>query len=248
MTKRALLIGINYFNTPSELYGCQNDVKEMKKLLTDQNYTEIVVLLDKRKNTSLNTPTKSNILAKILEMVAKTKKNDMLFIHYSGHGTYTKDQNNDEKDSRDEQIYTVDGKVITDDELNNILIKPFPEGAKLRALFDCCFSGSILDLPIRYDENSKIQTENNNTSVKDIVMISGCADNQTSADAFIDREFSGALTWAFILSFKKLYIDKKNTWKDLIQEIRYNINDKGYSQLSQLNTTNKNMLLANIEI
>ena len=39
---------------------------------------------------------------------------------------------------------------ITDDELHRIIVQPLPEGCKLTCVFDCCHSGTILDLPYIY--------------------------------------------------------------------------------------------------
>ena len=43
-----------------------------------------------------------------------------LIIHYSGHGTYTKDHSGDEADGVDEALYLFDGMLI-DDDLSEIL-------------------------------------------------------------------------------------------------------------------------------
>src|SRR5271170_4608756 len=34
--------------------------------------------------------------------------------------------------------------------MHDILVKPLPAGCRLTALFDCCHSGSVLDLPYEY--------------------------------------------------------------------------------------------------
>lgn len=46
--KRALLIGINYRETPSELRGCINDVNNVKEFLLTKGYKEkyITILTD----------------------------------------------------------------------------------------------------------------------------------------------------------------------------------------------------------
>jgi len=239
--KRALLIGINYYGTNNELRGCIDDVNIVNTLLMQLDYTEITLLIDNPADSNFNnnnSPTKGRILSKISELVEKTKKGDTLFIQYSGHGSTVPDAKKNDK--QDEEIYSVDSKFITDDELNTILIKPFPNGAKLRAVFDSCFSGSILDLPIRYDENNHIDSENTEITTKDIIMISGSSDTQTSADAYINGQFNGALTWAFINAINNLsiYNLSKWTWKDLIYKIRYLLISNGFKQKPQLDSSN----------
>jgi hypothetical protein len=57
--KSALLIGINYTNTPYELYGCINDTKNIQNLLqTKYGYTDIKMLNDE----TTEKPTRQNIL------------------------------------------------------------------------------------------------------------------------------------------------------------------------------------------
>lgn len=249
MTKRALLIGINYFDTNSELRGCHNDVENMKNILINKfNYPpENIVLMkdDKKegitkrymltiKKQPKNTPTKKNILREMNRLISLTKSGDVLFIHYSGHGSYKLDQNNDEADNRDEQICTVDDKYIIDDDLYNILVKNLPYGAKLRGIFDCCHSGTILDTRYRFRYGDKVYIENKNSSnEKDIVIISGCLDYQTSADAFILNSYTGALTYCFLDILKNIDINSL-TWKTLITLLKEKIYDNHFTQIPQL--------------
>jgi hypothetical protein len=44
--------------------------------------------------------------------------------------------------------------VITDDELKKVLCATLPAGCILYAIFDCCHSGTIVDLHFAYDEAS----------------------------------------------------------------------------------------------
>jgi hypothetical protein len=37
--------------------------------------------------------------------------------------------------------------MISDDELFELIVRPLPSGCRLTAIFDCCHSGSALDLP-----------------------------------------------------------------------------------------------------
>jgi len=66
----------------------------------------------------------------------------------AGHGGQTPDLDGDEEDGLDEVIYSCDKKRIVDDELHEVLVKPLPAGCRLTALFDCCSSGTGLDLPL----------------------------------------------------------------------------------------------------
>lgn len=87
---------------------------------------------------------------------------------------------------------------ITDDELNDILVKPLVEGVVLHALVDCCHSGSILDLQHVYkidNETGELDwdTEHDDeydkgTSGGRVICISGCMDDESSYDTDVFTE------------------------------------------------------------
>ena len=266
MVKRALLIGINYFGTSSELAGCHNDVDNMRRLLVELfDFTpgQIRVMKDAAddpNNRRSSAPTRRNIISALTRLVRITKPGDELFIHYSGHGTWTYDANNDESDNRDELICPVDNKYIKDDELHVILVKDFPNGAKLRCIFDCCHSATMLDLPCRWRYRNKSYDENADPRVvaRDCIMLSGCRDDQTSADAWIKEDgkpgdYAGAMTWAFEDSIRDICQKNKArindlSWKDLVYNIRYRLKMGGYDQLPQLSFCNHDQLALQVDI
>lgn len=152
-TKRAVMIGINYVgHSPGELSGCHNDVHNMKKYIMEVHDFEednIVLLLDDGENRS---PTKENIINAYKKIVAESKEDDAIFLHYSGHGTKLKDDDDgEEADGFDEALVPLDyndgAGMIRDDDLYDILVKPLHKGVHMVSLMDCCHSGTILDLP-----------------------------------------------------------------------------------------------------
>ena len=254
--KRALLIGINYFDTESELGGCHNDVDAMQKLLVDTFHfdaQDIEIMKDvkgDKAHLEPDSPTRHNIMQRMKELVAKTKSGDTLYVHYSGHGTWGWDRNHDERDQRDELICPVDDAYINDDELYSILVLPLPYGAKLRCIFDCCHSGTILDLPCQWRFGNYTYSRRVPKSVinLDCLMLSGCKDTQTSADAWIGSErngdYAGAMTWAFESAVRELGEDRLRdmTWKDLIYRIRWLLKKGEYTQVPQLSCCRKSQL------
>jgi hypothetical protein len=100
-------------------------------------------------------PTKENILHSIERLVTGAKAGDMLYFSFSGHGTQVPDHSGEEADGLDEAIVPGDfaeiGRVITDDELAAYLVAPLTEGVLLTCIFDCCHSGTILDLDSAMD-------------------------------------------------------------------------------------------------
>lgn len=231
--KRALLIGINYTNTPFELKGCHEDVKNVAQILKTQGYTEFYFLMDishrveptggyvpgetepkddiewmkEYQHKFLEQPTRIMIISTIGMLSARTKEDDYLYIHFSGHGTFQ--LGSAEFDGRDECIcplnFLTEG-VITDDKLFRILVKKF-KGKSLRACFDSCHSGSVLDLPYMYVRpeltpfgTCQILQSLPMLNPPDIILISGCADDGTSGDIQIGEKVGGWMTKAFIAS------------------------------------------------
>jgi hypothetical protein len=93
-------------------------------------------------------------------LVKDARPNDALFFHYSGHGGQQADTDGDEADGMDENIYPLDHKTagtIVDDDMHAIMVKTLPQGCRLTAIFDCCHSGSALDLPYIYSTQGKLK-------------------------------------------------------------------------------------------
>ena len=92
-------------------------------------------------------------------------------------------------------IVTSDLRGILDDELKSLVQLHLKKGVTLFALFDCCFSGTVLDLKYQYLDNleNNTFTEDNNDEEtnSNVIMISGCNDNQTSADAYMEKSIRG---------------------------------------------------------
>jgi len=96
-------------------------------------------------------PSKSNMRMAMRWLVEGCKPGDSLVFYFCGHASRVKDRNVDEVDGYDEAICPVDYEhegMILDDEINATIVRPLPHGAKLHALVDASFSGTILDLPL----------------------------------------------------------------------------------------------------
>ena len=225
--KTALLVGINYTGTINELYGCINDTKNVQDFLKNKyNFTNITMLNDE----TLEKPTKQNIMKELQTLLSNTASGDTAFFMFSGHGTSTVDFNNDEKDGQDEVIVPIDAysinTCIIDDELNMMIRNTLNPGAKLVALFDSCFSGTVLDLRYTYGYPNNT---NVSETVGDVYMISGCTDQQTSMDTVAPingKEMaSGAMTYAFLTMVKETAIIG-----DLVTKMQTFLKENGYQQ------------------
>ena len=146
------MIGINYKNNIyniSELSGCIDDCYTLKNFFINKkniHFDNLLLLND----NSEKKPTKYNILNELKNLLNNSDDNDVLIFSYSGHGYYIHDNSNDEIDNKDEVIVTIDGKLIKDDELRFIINQNQKKNTKLFVIFDCCHSGTIMDLKYNY--------------------------------------------------------------------------------------------------
>jgi hypothetical protein len=261
MVKCGLLIGINYRGTEAQLNGCINDVNNMKLFLQSQlGYTDFVMLTD---DTPVK-PTGINILKQIDILVRKLKSGDEAWVHFSGHGTLVRDRNRDEESGFDSCFVPIDYEragLISDDVIRSNLVQRVPRGAKLYVVLDACHSATGCDLRHKYDDSSY----NNNQKGKsptyvpsewllrqtsyefkkyprtngEVYCISGCQDNQTSADVFIesDKMYGGVLT-STMLSLLKSNDLKTYKWKHLLKDICCSEKVNGYTQRTALTSGN----------
>jgi len=231
--KKALLIGINYIGTSNELYGCINDALLIKDRIGTKGFTNITMLTD----LTPKKPSRSNILEEFKNLLINCQAGDFLFFSYSGHGSYTFDRNNDELDGRDELIVSSDVKGIVDDEFKSLIQTYLKPDATLFALFDSCFSGSVLDLKYQYLDSLNYDNYSENSKTLDtlgnVIMISGCTDNQTSADAFFGKQANGAMTWSLLESLKS---NPACTWRELVKNMRSLLRTSQFTQIPQLSS------------
>ena len=237
--KKGLLIGINYNGTDAQLNGCINDTTSIHTALTSSygfKTDDISIITDDTEKK----PTRDEILSAFKAFLESGEEGDLLFFSYSGHGASTYDRNSDENDGKDEIIVTSDLKGILDDELKSLIQLHLKKGVTLFALFDCCFSGTVLDLKYQYLdslENDTFTTDNNDTETNsNVIMISGCNDTQTSADAYMEQKYQGAMTWAFLNSLKEKSSSPNLSWKNLLIDMRDKLKQSEFTQLPQLSS------------
>ncbi|KAM0237799.1 hypothetical protein ACHAP5_008923 [Fusarium lateritium] len=163
--RKALLIGINYFNQNGELRGCVNDVHNVSAFLVERygyKREDMVILTDDQSNPVM-IPTRENIIRAMGWLVSNAQPNDALFLHYSGHGGQVEDVDGDEDDGYDECIYPVDhteAGPIVDDEIHYRVVKPLGQGVRLTAIFDSCHSATVMDLPYVYSTKGVLKEPN----------------------------------------------------------------------------------------
>jgi hypothetical protein len=224
----ALLIGINYEQGPNRLSSCIKDIDHVFSFLLGPKmgvrHENVIYMSDKQVGSPLY-PTRENILRQFDSFTHLVNQTKIGYLHYSGHGTSVKDISGDELDGYDEALVPVDYQksgVIIDDDIYATLVKKLDPDVQLLVVADCCHSGTILDLPYKWNNDGSHTVEHRVPqselqSLASVVMLSGCRDDQTSADIkplyriripffgggdglvdTIDSEGSGALTRAFL--------------------------------------------------
>ena len=254
--RRALLIGINYLGTPSQLNGCINDINNVGSyLFNTRKYNSFIVLTDYTRFK----PTKANILQAFNALFTNVRAGDELWFHYSGHGSLLRDTNRDEESGFDSCICPLDYEragFISDDVIRQMLAQRVPKGVKLYIVLDACHSGTGCDLRYKYDDNSYLTNKPSSPStplptkyiptdwslqqtsyefkkysktIGEVYSISGCQDEQTSADAFIEGQATGALTF-ILLSCLRSNSPTTYKWKHLLKDICCSEKIRGFTQ------------------
>jgi hypothetical protein len=150
----ALLVGIDRYpklGLDWQLDGCVNDVQIMKDALVrrfDFSEDRITVLLNEQ-------ATRVGVLAAMEELVRRVGQDEIVVVHYSGHGSQRPDgPEQDELDGWDETLVPHDSgrkpfpnRDITDDEIYDWLQRLTALTPYITLIFDCCHSGTVTREP-----------------------------------------------------------------------------------------------------
>jgi len=212
MTKKALCVGINDypFGEENDLRGCVNDANDWANLLKKHfDFTDTKQLLN-------GDATKTNIVARIQDLLSGAKAGDILVFTNPSHGTYLADTDGDEP-KYDEAIcpHDTDSNLLVDDDLRE-LFKNIPKDVRLTVISDSCHSGSVTRVKVNeYRRNRQLnpvvfggielspdqlraargKKEKYPESGMKEILLSGCKSNQTSADAYIASDYHGAMSY-----------------------------------------------------
>ena len=251
--KWALLIGINkYLKLPpdKQLSGCVNDVKLINKVL-QENFSfpekNITHLLDEE-------ATRQDILKALQELVNRINRNDIVVIHYSGHGSRMTDREGDKPDGMDETIMPYDSgraphenREITDDELEEWLLRLSEKTPYITLIFDSCHSGGIVrdpfggrdrwvepdTRPIEQLPPSPVSTTRSRGGTREIgssgwlpmsdryVLIAGCS-AQEKASEYCEWEGNSRIDYGDLTYFlcKELHsVQSGTTYRDIFQRV-----------------------------
>ncbi|KAI4130606.1 MAG: hypothetical protein LQ347_003314 [Umbilicaria vellea] len=236
--RKALLIGINYYGTNHELKGCINDAFNMKDyLVRDRGYSpaqhDMVMLTDAPENRGTPFfPTGANMMAAFQWLVTGNNPGDSVFLSYSGHGGQVKDPDGDRDSGFDDTIcpldFTTHGQITSDTAcalsalpsfLHKVLVSPMIPNARLTILFDCCHSGSAVELPYVYRPDSEGQV-NLIDNVKQAVSLASAA-----ADLI-----QGGFSMRKVADAKVLMGGAQSFWKSLHHQRQEETNEDGLGE------------------
>jgi hypothetical protein len=222
-SKRALVIGINYYDTEHSLESCVSDARSIAQRLIDHygydsNY--VLCLTDAPQKIAIensNIPTRAAILTALRWLLSDSKASDFhpnaiyrvcdsqaqqCFLGYSGHGI-SQAGNNERVDGIKEALVPVDFEtsgVIYDYLLRSSCIAQVPKDTTLTIVTDCCYSQDDFDLSynvIDPDSNTAEIAVLVPETVADVVLISACLDNEIDDDQ-VGSSGHGALSAALL--------------------------------------------------
>lgn len=152
--KRAFMVGVSHYDTALTGYQWNNingveDINLLSPILKKQG-CDLTTLLDEE-------ATYKNITRQLTTFTNKTKKGDIVYLHFSTHGQPVEDLNGDEDDGWDEAIVPIDAykqykkgvyegnKHLTDDQLNKYVKKlreKIGPNGFLYVVIDACHAGT----------------------------------------------------------------------------------------------------------
>ena len=146
-----VLIGINYYLQNRPLKGCVRDVEAMEQYIRSGCQTDelnISVLTasystdaSKPKEDIKRLPTYDNLIDCLKRILAESTPEDVVYIHYSGHGTRI-------PHNGDLALVLYDGeqgtRLLHGQILSSVLERMTAKGLYVSLALDCCFSGTIL--------------------------------------------------------------------------------------------------------
>jgi hypothetical protein len=193
-------VGINYVSQPKNtLASCWNDVETMHRelearcgpfahtwLLTDRPLTTHAKLRPKLRNRAAGrSPTVHAFWTtwdEILREARTTPEEVEIVFVYSGHGSFRLTTDPFELYGQSDCLILLD-QFVWDYEVVARMVKALANSMRMFMLLDSCNSGSAANLPWTFNPLSETvnQTSQHTALTQNVVMISGCRDEQTSA-------------------------------------------------------------------
>ena len=156
----AVIIGINYYRNDRCLKGSVRDAESVKLYLETEGKVLHIDSFTATSPPDLNSrhpiedptlwPTRANIVTSLKNVLAKAKPNDIVYIHYSGHGTRTPNLSERRYNKARELALVLfedndcGSSYLRGSHLAGALRNMVKKGLFVTLVLDCCFSGSII--------------------------------------------------------------------------------------------------------
>lgn len=230
MNKFALHTATNYTGTHMALRGCLNDWHNFQKLDNELGITNTANIV----NLTETAYRRDLVLEALNHLATVTKPGDLVLWSNSSHGVQVRNPYSLEQDFIDEALVDHYGKLILDDEIGNAIDK-FKNGVTVIVWLDNCYAGTM-DRHCRLDNWHVIQKR----VACDAVMLMGCRENQTSADAHIKGQFQGAMTYFSLEALRAAKMDL--TYRELLERTNRGLREKRFPQVAQMAVSTEQLL------
>jgi len=143
MTKKAVVIGVNYYGQSGSLDGEGEDAEGIRASLYNHGFRSTnIYLLTEEDIDDDGPPTKENIINAMEWLVDDASSGDSLFFFFSGHG------------GRNSEICPKDYRrngTISATKMRRTLVDPLPGGCRLTVAINACHSDDPFNLLYNYD-------------------------------------------------------------------------------------------------
>ena len=212
--RRALLIGIDAYQSVSPLNGPVNDANDMAAFLVEQagfQQSDLRLLLNAE-------ATRGNILAAIEAwLIQGTRPGDDVLLYFSGHGFQQPDLDGDEADNLDETLVPVDARVdegrrvrgmITDDDIALLLDRLIDR--RTYVVVDACHSGTSTRAlsdgdAWRYTKTPRLP----NGAPLRVAATRGVAGTVQRVSSIVQSAHANTVVWTAVRADQKALVDRE---------------------------------------
>lgn len=207
-----------------------NDATRVAAFLREScKFDEVLLLTDETERK----PTRDNILEAMRWLTSSASDGDTLVFHYSGHGALSTEPGQSGQHECTLPIDT-EKRLYDDDYYSSLVVPVLHRQLYLMAIFDCCHSGSELELGWRFNFDPRSQGPvcsqvairpgsglhvalASQVAKAKIIYLGACSDEQSAADTVnSDGLACGALSEAFL---SVMTSSKRVNWHTLIAEV-----------------------------
>ena len=239
MRSVGLVFGNDYSDTPEALNGGVNDARGIERLLKEKLLFEDVSVYTEVTGTQLT--------RLVLQAARQTHLQHVvnLWIHFSGHATQVRSNNQHESDGMDECVVPTDHRRVgyLRDNFFRDAIRSVNPRTNVIFTFDCCHSATLADLKFCYTKSlfqDPVVTHSRLACEARAICVSGCRDPEKSKET----EGQGVMTRCLleIMEREGVYISLRTLIDDLRVAVQ-RINPNQYPVLSSSHRLQEHDLL-----